>query len=476
MPGERILFVSSDTNFANSLVQDILEPAGYQLTIHHGYSGALDAIAESDLDFIFVEAGVDDEDVLNLIKQMALQYPDLPVVGFIKGEIEGNNFPVRILQSGGFDCLSFSSNASQISDIVTRGLEYTQHMKNWAISFIQKDADVLRKRFVEMESMLDRSGDGIIIVDDQDCLKVINRSARQIFGISNENITGKSLRKVISNNELLESLNTNEQGFPRKVEISPSVDKVYEAHVVSVPGSGKVITLHDITPYKELDRVKSEFVHNVSHDLRTPLTAIMGYIELIGRVGPINEQQKEFIQRVQTSAHHITDLISALLDLGRIEAGLDKQKEHILIVDIIKDTVEGLIHQIEDKEQKLVLEIPDKIPPILGNPIRLRQMLINLVDNASKYSPEGSRIFIRLISDDQQLILQVEDTGIGIPNADQPFIFNRLFRASNVLNDSRGTGLGLSIVRSIAENHGGRCWFETTSGKGTTFTVVLPVP
>jgi two-component system NtrC family sensor kinase len=232
--------------------------------------------------------------------------------------------------------------------------------------------------------------------------------------------------------------------------------------------------MQDITHLKELDRIKSDFVNTVSHDLRSPLTAILGYVELIDRVGPVNPQQVDFIERIQTSVHNITSLIDDLLDLGRIEAGFDARNEIVDVSVIIQYAVDGLQSRVDEKSQDIHTEIPETLPPVLGNPVRLRQMISNMISNSIRYSPEEGSIIVSAQAEDDQVILQVIDNGPGIPPADQPYIFDKFYRASNVSLDVPGTGLGLAIVKSIVENHLGRVWVESKLGEGTTFTVVLP--
>jgi two-component system NtrC family sensor kinase len=170
----------------------------------------------------------------------------------------------------------------------------------------------------------------------------------------------------------------------------------------------------------------------------------------------------------------ITDLINALLELGRIEADFDHHKELLTLPIILRYALDGHRHLFDEKGQSIDEEIETDIPSVFGSAIRLRQMVGNLLENAHKYAPPGSRITIRARAEGDQVILEVCDEGIGIPESDLPFVFDKLYRGSNVPMDSLGTGLGLSIVRSIVANHGGRLWCESKVGKGTTMTVVLP--
>ena len=157
-------------------------------------------------------------------------------------------------------------------------------------------------------------------------------------------------------------------------------------------------------------------------------------------------------------------MINDLLDLGRIEAGFDARNEIVPILAIIQYAVDGLIGRSQEKSQELALDFPDESPPVLGNPVRLRQMVSNLISNAIKYTPENGKISVSSRAEGNQIIIQVSDNGPGIPSADQPYIFDKFYRASNIPNDTPGTGLGLAIVKSIVENHLGRIWVESEVG------------
>lgn len=329
--------------------------------------------------------------------------------------------------------------------------------------------------YEKLETTLSGVGDGVILLDTENILQLMNPRAQLIFGLGSDSYAGRNLSDVIDLPELQSVIEGGLSMDADRIEITLPDDRHYFAQIAPIQGVGKVLTLQDVTHFKELDTIKSDFVHTVSHDLRSPLTAILGYVELINRAGKTNAQQREYIRRVQQSVQNITDLINTLLDLGRIEAGFDKKKEAVPISIILDYAVDGIQHQVESKNQILEVDLEAKLPQIFGNPIRLRQMLNNLLENASKYTPDGGLIEISAKIAGDQLILKVDDSGIGIPPGDQPYIFNKLYRASNIESDTPGSGLGLSIVKSIVDNHGGRLWFESSEGRGTKFTVVLPI-
>ncbi|OGO40963.1 MAG: hypothetical protein A2W36_00900 [Chloroflexi bacterium RBG_16_58_14] len=327
----------------------------------------------------------------------------------------------------------------------------------------------------KLESLLTQIQDAVIVIDPIGNLILMNPSARGVFGIDDEQIIGQPIRQLIQQQDLLAILNEEQSPAPRRGEVTLEDGRVLNAQITPIQEVGLAIIMQDITHLKELDRIKSDFVSAVSHDLRSPLTAILGYVELIEKAGMVNEQQREFIRRIQLSVQNITALINDLLDLGRIEAGFDAGKETISLAAVIEYTVDAFQGRLREKSLILKSEVQKDLPTVFGNPVRLRQLLSNLLANAIKYTPPFGEVYLRALLEGDQILLQVRDSGIGIPSSDLPYIFDRFYRASNVSMDIPGTGLGLAIVRSIVDNHHGRIWVESKSGEGTTFSILLPV-
>ena len=324
----------------------------------------------------------------------------------------------------------------------------------------------------KLEAILKQTEDGVIVVDQENRLLLMNHTAQQAFGVD-DRLVGRSVVETFDDQQLL-ALMRAPGDLPRREEIVLRDGRVFNAQRTPIQGVGQAVVMQDITHLKELDRIKSEFVTTVSHDLRSPLTAILGYVELIDRAGEVNDQQREFIRRVRHSVEQIRVLITDLLDLGRIEAGMDAAKQSTPLPVLARYAIDGLRASAESKNLELEADLPDDLPLITGDPIRLRQLIGNLLENAIKYTPPGGRVHIETLSEDDQVILRVSDNGPGIPPGDQPYLFDKFFRASNVPDETPGTGLGLSIVKSIVDSHNGRIWVESVLGQGTRFTVVLP--
>lgn len=326
----------------------------------------------------------------------------------------------------------------------------------------------------KLDATINNIQDGVILLDKEDKIILLNPAVRRIFGLGLGDFTRQPVLEIITHDDFAALLNSIQDSPLKTHEIVFEDGRVFNYQYTPIPEIGSVITLEDISHLKMLDRLKSDFIHTISHDLRSPLTAIMGYIELLDRVGPLNDQQKSFVKHVQASAQNITALVNDLLDLGRIEAGFDTRKDDVLLEQILQFTVDNLGRQIIDKKLDFSVRVDPDIPMLRGNPIRLRQMVDNLLVNAVKYTPENGTVAVHLRREDSQVIFEVADTGVGIPTTDQPHIFEKFYRASNAPKGTPGTGLGLAIVRSIVENHQGRIWVESSVGQGTKFVVVLP--
>ncbi len=325
----------------------------------------------------------------------------------------------------------------------------------------------------KLETVITQTENGVILVDPDNRLLFANQSTCASFDITENALVGRSVVEVFDDPTLLALFRAPaDQTLREEIELEDG--RVLNAQRTPIEGVGQAVVMHDITHLRELDRIKSEFVTTVSHDLRSPLTAIMGYAELIERAGAIDDLQRGYLDRIKVSVEHITNLVSDLLDLGRIEAGLDAAREATPVSVLARYAVESLRGSAETRGLQLELSVAEALPMVVGSPIRLRQMIGNLVENAIKYTPEGGKVRVEVFGEGEQVILRVCDTGPGIPPGDQPYLFDKFYRGSNVGEDQPGTGLGLSIVKSIVDHHNGRIWVESKLGKGAIFTVVLP--
>lgn len=439
---------------------------------------ALDkALQESSPSLVILCQNFAKENELDIAAAMLDRFPTLPVLLFF-GETSLDAVK-RAIHIGVSDCLFAPLRIDDIKKTVENSIKRANRIGDWTRREVKRTTASLQKRVDELQkfdTILEHIEDGVIILDDRKNILLINAAARRTFGLWQEdNVNGKTVTDVLPHPDLKALVDKGVTNPVPHHEIAFDDGRVLSAQYTPISGIGVAITMQDITYLKQVDRLKNEFVNTVSHDLRSPLTAILGYVDLLDRVGPVNDQQREFIHRVQVSVESITSLVNDLLELGRIEAGFDSQNEIVPVDGILRYSLETVSGQISEKRLNVHLDLPLDIPPIRGNPIRLRQMLDNLVGNAIKYTPENGEIGIEMEVQGEQVILRISDNGPGVPPADQPHIFEKFYRASNVPKGVGGSGLGLAIVKSIVDSHHGRIWVESLLGKGSTFTVVLPL-
>lgn len=327
----------------------------------------------------------------------------------------------------------------------------------------------------KLEGVLQAAEEVIIILDPEMRVILCNPAAIATLRLPAEGITGQKIQQLVSHNTLLDlfwKASRVQKSYHAEVWIPGG--RTYSAQLTPVEGVGYVLMMHDITQIKELDRVRAEFLATVSHDLRSPLATIRGYVDLLEKVGPVTDQQREFLEKIRRSIVHITALISDLVELGRIEAGVELEMEPFHLESIIDAVVDGYRQIAAEKGLTLKWELTP-LPLIRGNPHRLRRVMENLLSNAVKYNREGGWIDVSAECQEGYIVVRVADSGIGIPPEDLPHIFDRFYRVQRPeTEDIEGTGLGLSIVKSIVEKHGGRVWVESRPGEGTTFTLLLP--
>ena len=237
---------------------------------------------------------------------------------------------------------------------------------------------------------------------------------------------------------------------------------------------GVVFTVRDVTERARLERAKSEFVSTASHELRSPLTSIKGFVELLA-AGELNDRQREFTDVILLSTNRLVDLVADLLDVARVEAGqLEIQRRPIVISEAVEEVARLMRPRLEDKNQTLELDMAPTLPAASADPGRIRQIVSNLLTNAHLYTPEGGRITVRVGASGDHVTLAIADTGRGMTPEEVERLFDRFYRADARGASESGTGLGMSIVRSLVDLHEGVIDVESTPGRGTTITVRIP--
>ena len=333
---------------------------------------------------------------------------------------------------------------------------------------------------LRLAATLEATPDAVLLLDPKGAIALANPAAEMVLHVSAAQARHKPVEEVVSVPRLEEMLRAGSDG-PASQEIGLVDGRVLFASVLEVESvgphrGGRVCVLRDITHYKKLDMLKSEFVATVSHDLRTPLTLMRGYGTMLSMVGALNDQQKDFARKILDGVDQMGRLVDSLLDLGRIEAGVGLSLESVQPGAIVQEVVSTYRPQAANKQVALTLDLPDTLAPIEADPTLLRQAVANLVDNAIKYTSPQGRVRVSAGQTDGLQQFRVEDSGVGIAPADQPRLFEKFYRARGFEGGrERGSGLGLAIVKSIAEQHGGRVTVESRLGSGSVFVLEVPV-
>lgn len=332
-----------------------------------------------------------------------------------------------------------------------------------------------------LAAILISTSDAVVVTGPDDRVLLMNPAAEVAFGVVATRIVGKRLQDSMLDPAVIRLLATpGAGGSPQTGEVLlPDGRTLYgSASAILLEGGqslGRVAVLRDITHFKELDAIKSEFVATVSHDLRSPLTYMRGYVAMLPMVGELAPKQKDYLEKIQAGIEQMTELIDDLLDLGRIDAGVGLQRVECSLAEVASEVVEQMRGRAMafGFELKIVLNTQRTMQ---ADPALIKRAVTNLVDNAMKYTPSGGSITIGLEERGGLLILRVSDTGIGIAPADQTRLFEKFYRVKRRDTlDIKGTGLGLAIVKSIGEWHGGRVWVDSQLGVGSTFYLALPI-
>jgi two-component system phosphate regulon sensor histidine kinase PhoR len=339
----------------------------------------------------------------------------------------------------------------------------------------------------KVTTILDAMVEGVMAVDGHERIVLMNGRARAMFGVPSARVEGRPFLEVVRNADLHEAFRnvrtaTPGQMLEREIHLSTPAPRVLALHAVPLAlagaGIGVVMVVHDITELRRLEQVRTEFVANVSHELRTPLTAIRGYLEtLTGEALEDPEHARRFLEIALRHTERLGRLLDDLTDLSNIELGRVRLLRVALQVEAIVDSVLAIMApRAAARGVSLERAVPADLPTALADHDRVEQILINLVDNAIKYTPSGGRVHVGARRDGDNVLVWVEDTGAGIPAADLPRITERFYRVDKARSrELGGTGLGLAIVKHLVLAHGGDLHIESRPGEGTTVRFSLPV-
>jgi two-component system phosphate regulon sensor histidine kinase PhoR len=326
--------------------------------------------------------------------------------------------------------------------------------------------------------------EGVAVVNGAERLVFANQSFADILGLEMPARSGNALVEIVRQTEMIEAVRQVLDGEPRvEAEIMTGTlrQHFFAATVAAVRAgdtSGAVVVLHDITELRKLERVRRDFVANVSHEFKTPLTAIQGFAEtLLGGAIDDPQNRERFLGIILEHSRRLARLTDDLLKLSQMDADrLEVEIRKVSVAELIESCLETAQHRAIEKDIRISVKPLDGLPDIAGDPRRLAEVLQNLLDNATQYTLPGGQIILSAEAGEAEVTFTVADTGIGIPKADQPRIFERFYRVDAARSrEAGGTGLGLAIAKHLVEVHGGRIWVDSEVGQGSEFHFSIPV-
>jgi len=458
--------------------------------VENGLQG-FEFIQKNNYDLVLVDLMMPVMGGLEMMEKALAYNPELIMIvitGFATVETA-----VDAMKHGAYDYIPKPFAPDQLLTVVNRGLE-----KHWLRRQTKQLLEERDRRLLEVanekskiHTIVNSMADAVLVINRDLQLVLWNPAAIKMLNITKKVEAGQKLDQIISQADLIRTIkkaidpeSAHYTTLSEEIDFSEPEPHTLMANVSVVRDEqnemlGVVCITRDITQFKEIDRVKSQFVSMVAHELRAPLSAIENYITtyLTGAAGDDPDFNRNMLERSKQRAHSLLNLVEDLLQISRMESQtVSRRKELLDITDIINNTVELLKPQGKDKKLKFEATIPKPCPTIEADRGEMEQLFTNLVSNAIKYNIENGSVSIFVDSSDNFLEIKIRDSGIGLAEDDVSQIFDEFYRVSR--EETRyvaGTGLGLSIVKKIVENHLGRISVESSLNEGTTFTITFPI-
>jgi two-component system, OmpR family, phosphate regulon sensor histidine kinase PhoR len=481
------VLIADDEKVIRDGCRRLLSLAGYRaLTAVNGRE-ALDLLSTEPTDLILCDLVMPVMGAFEVLEEVRANYPEVPLI-VITGHGTVAN-AVEAMKKGAYDFITKPFRADHLILIVNRALE-KQALERRARELQEAQAQNLYDLAMEksrIRTIINCMADGVLVTNRDLEMVLHNPALMRLLGLSTAFAEPAALSDFLADEDLERGLKSilNASG-DEPVLISRDLhkgNKYIHALSAPVPGLhgqvlGTVTVFQDITTFKQLDQMKSDFVHMVSHELRSPLASIKQLLTVVldGLAGELMDKQKDLLSRSQLKIQGLLELINDLLDVAKIESGHSFQHQAPLrLGEVLEQTIALVKPRAESQNVALRLDLPPELPLIQADPRSMEELFTNLISNAVNYSPEGGEVTVSAVSRGDCLAVMVSDTGIGIEPEEIPKIFDKFYRVKHPKTRLViGTGLGLAIVKGIVESHRGSIEVESQPGAGTTFRVLLP--
>lgn len=328
----------------------------------------------------------------------------------------------------------------------------------------------------KLSSLISNLREPIILLDSQDRVLLMNPSAFRLFDVGENDIARQPQADTILKDRNILNYLLKSTSMPTWEDEYFSEDgRAYRMKTTQIDRVGRALILHDITEVKAIEQLKDDFISGLSHELRSPLTSILSYTDLLEEAGPLNPQQRKFTEQVKDSVETITLRLNEITAASRTETARAIEHQVLLVQDLIRSSIMAIRPEAERKSIKLSYSVVEEPVQVLGDIRLLRQALLHLLDNAVKFSEPGDEVIVSTQLDKVQVLIRVMDNGIGISEAEQGRLFKKYYRSKSDDTPRAPSGIGLEFVQSTIESHEGRIWVESQPGQGSIFSILLPL-
>lgn len=476
-PKTEILIIDDEERIRDACYMVLTDQNFSVATAADGEQG-LAMIRKTHYDIALVDLMMPGTSGFDVLSEVRKNHPDTVVI-VITGYATLEH-SIEAMKKGAFDFIPKPFTPEQLKAVIDKSLKYTCALQDIAES---------KSR---LGVMVDRLTDGVMTTDASKKIVQANPAFLHMIGYHGKDVIGKYVEEILHNEKLQQDIDeallmpmdtfseiTGEITFDNNKE-----EKIFGSKCSPFRGRtgeniGIIIVLHDITALKQMDQMKSDFVSMVSHEIRSPMNSLLMQLKNIkdGLAGEVTDKQAEILTRASEKILNLNELVTELLDLSRIESGLiSHEKEKVDIAELLQQQQSFHGPYAEGKEIKIHVKCEENLPQLMANRLNLEEVLSNLITNSIKYSPQKAVIDLSAVGENEYVKLILKDTGYGIGKEDLEKIFTRFYRVKDAnTRHIQGTGLGLAIVKSIVEAHHGKISVDSTPGKGTTFTILLPV-
>ncbi len=469
--------------------QRLLEDEGYTVESAENGEEGIRLGTSKEFDVALIDLKMPDIDGMDVLKEIISAHPN--TICFMATAYASYDTAIQATRLGAFGYIPKPFTPEELIYQVEQGIKQRELILEAERLKKEREANLLELAFEKsrLNAIIKSINEGVLIINRIGEVAYFNYAALKYLNISDLKISEPVLHKLPDKiadqiTKILEQEKYSLKTYTTQIEIKPNNELVIEAGCTPIShpdGSlaGVVVIIGNITEFKKIELIKNQFVSMVAHELKTPMAAVQGFLNIIldKNLELSEEKIRDYLYRSVIRLKSLTDLVNDLLDISRMEIKTKQREiESINIVDIISSTIQFLEIEIKKKELTLEKNIQPDLPHIKADVNEITRLLTNLLSNAIKYNKDHGKIFVEAFSSSNYLILKVADTGIGVKPEEKEKLFNEFYRAKNdKTRGISGTGLGLSIVKKIVDSYYGKIEVDSIYGEGTTFTISLPI-